>query len=259
MTTRSEARLAPNDWFVCPTSRPAADLRLICVPFAGGGASTYVEWTQTLPNTIEVQAVQPPGHESRIAEDAPESMERMVAMLSEVIPPLLDRPFALFGHSLGALVAFELAHSLRRRDHPEPSLLFVSGCRAPHLPAPRPHIHDLPDDEFAARIRSYDGTPEAIFEDPELRSLFLPILRADLTMRETYECTAPSPLGLPISAHGGLNDPIVDEAQLRAWGEQTSESFDCRLYDGGHFYLDSWESSLLHNLLSDLEATGLLS
>jgi medium-chain acyl-[acyl-carrier-protein] hydrolase len=241
-----------SDWFVCPEPLQDANLRLFCFPFAGGGASNYVTWSHQLPSSIEVRGVQLPGHESRLDEDAHTSLPPLIEGLHDVIRSFLDRPFAFFGHSLGAIIAFELVRQLRTEREPMPAVLIVSGCRGPQVPRPEPPIHTLPDDAFAERIQGFGGTPSEILQDEAMRDLFLPVLRADLAIRETYTYTDAPPLQIPIFAHGGTNDPLVRVSELRAWSEQTSASFGVWTYEGEHFFVTNKDEIVLQNVIKNL-------
>ena len=174
-------------WLVRMKPRPAARLRLLCVPYAGVGPSAYRRWSDALPSDIEVGAVHLPGREGRLREPALTGLEPLIDVTAEGLKPFLDRPFALFGHSMGALVAFELARRFRAEGWGEPTHLFVSGRRAPQVPPRHPDIAHLPDAEFVEEIRRrYNGIPDEVLRHPDLLALLLPGLRADLTLIEAY-------------------------------------------------------------------------
>jgi medium-chain acyl-[acyl-carrier-protein] hydrolase len=175
----------------------------------------------------------------------------MIQLLEQAFRPLLDRPFAFFGHSLGALISFELARQLRPRYHP--SHLFVSGRHAPQLPDPRPPIHQLPDATFVEMLQHrYQGIPKVVLQHAELMELLLPALRADLTIVETYTYTAGQPLDCPISAFGGFQDRNATRSQLAAWGEQTCCSFSLDMFPGDHFFLNDAPGPLLRAISKNL-------
>jgi medium-chain acyl-[acyl-carrier-protein] hydrolase len=169
--------------------------------------------------------------------------------------PHLERPFAFFGHSLGALVSFELARFLRREYAIRLVHLFVSSHSAPQIPDREPPIHDLPAPDFVEKIRSLDGMPEKVLENGELMALIIPILRADFSMCETYVYQDAEPLDCPISALGGLYDRYVSRADLEAWREQTSAAFSARMFPGGHFYLNRERPLLLRALAQELSGS----
>ena len=183
-------------------------------------------------------------------------MDALVGPLADAVLPGLDRPFAIFGHSMGALIGFELARRLRRLGAPEPVHLFFSARRAPHVPDPRPPLHTLPDHDLVAQLtQRYNGMPRAVLESPELLRMFVPVIRADLTLTETYDYRPEEPLACPISAFGGLDDGAVTRDDLSAWGDQTRGSFTLRMLPGGHFFLQTLRKRLLSAIVADLTGT----
>jgi medium-chain acyl-[acyl-carrier-protein] hydrolase len=148
----------------------------------------------------------------------------------------MDFPFAFFGHSLGSLISFELTRWLRRQKVPCPLQLFVSGCRVPQIPNPDPPIHQLPDVEFIEELRRFNGTPKAVLDNPELMEVFLPLLRSDMRLYETYVYDHEAPLDCPISAFGALEDEEVSREELAAWYDQTRSRFNIQMFPGDHFF-----------------------
>jgi medium-chain acyl-[acyl-carrier-protein] hydrolase len=175
------------------------------------------------------------------------------ALASALYPRFLDRPFVFFGHSLGGLLAFELARELRRRHDLLPVHLFVSGSSAPSLPYPRPPIHALPDTEFLEELRQFSGTSEEVLAHHELMALLLPALRADFAIRETYVYADEPPLDCPISAYGGVRDDRVGRDRLEAWADQTSRAFSLTVFPGDHFFLNTARPRLLQTISRELE------
>jgi medium-chain acyl-[acyl-carrier-protein] hydrolase len=209
---------------------------LFCLPFAGGGASVFREWPAGLPAGIEVCPVHLPGRESRFGEPAIGDIDALVDPLLEGLLPHLGGPFALFGHSMGGLIAFELADRLRRRGV-TPAWFFASGVRAPHLP-PRPELrHALPDDQFLAAVRQLNGAPPVLLENPEIMSLMLPTLRLDFQLAETYRYRPRPPLDCPVAAFGGRDDRDVPRADLEPWRQQTTGHFEMHVLPGDHFFI----------------------
>jgi medium-chain acyl-[acyl-carrier-protein] hydrolase len=228
-------------------------LRLFCLPYAGGSAAIYRGWPNALPSDIEVCAVRLPGREARLAEAPFRRAEDLVPTLASALEPLLDAPYALFGHSMGAIAAFELARELRRRNHPLPRRLLLSGARAPERPNPDPPIGDLPDQDFLAEVRRrYDGIPGAVLENPELVELLLPSLKADFILFETYSCREEPSLDCPISTFGGLDDPRVGEDDLRAWSRHSTRPIAVRMFPGGHFFLQEAEPAVQRAVSEEL-------
>lgn len=214
---------------------PEPGLRLFCFPHSGAGASAYRDWGKGF-GPVRVVPVQYPGHESRYGEPLHRRMAPLIERLAADLGPGLEPPFAFFGHSLGALVAFELASHLVRGGGPGPGHLFVSACRAPHVPNPFPPLYRLPDTRFREVIARLGAGAGAALEDAEFWRLFEPILRADFEISDTYECAPEPSLDCPVSAFGGRDDPFVEPAALEAWRDLTRGSFCLRLFPGGHFY-----------------------
>lgn len=229
----------PRTWFEHGKLNPQARCRLFCFPFAGSGASIFYTWSDHFPPTVEIFPVELPGHGTRLKEATTTQLSVLVQGLTDVIHPYLDRPFALFGHSMGALISFELARQLRREHALLPDYLFVSAHRAPQLADFDGHLHTLSDQDLLEQLVSLNGTPRAILEEPELMSLILPIIRADFALIETYTYQPESPLTCPIAAFGGLQDAIVSQSQVEAWHEQTVNAFALHLLPGDHFFLSS--------------------
>ncbi len=229
-----------DTWFHCRRPNPRASLRLLCFPYAGGGVPIFRAWPDLLPPEIEVWAVQLPGRDGRLREPVPDDLETLALAVTNGLGPLLDMPFACFGHSMGALLAFEFARQIRRRGQPGPTHLFVSARRAPQLPRTDTLLHTLPEGPFIEMLRQrYNGIPAAVLAEPELLQLFLPMLRADFKMIETYQYREEAPLDCPIMAFGGAQDEWALPGELTAWRAQTHRSFKMQLFPGGHFYLQA--------------------
>jgi medium-chain acyl-[acyl-carrier-protein] hydrolase len=239
-------------WFVRPRPQPQARLRLFCLPYAGGAASIFRTWSACLPPSIEVWPIQLPGRETRFHDPCLTRLDDLTAILVAVLRPHLTLPYAIFGHSMGALIGFALARRLRDEHVAQPQHLFASARRAPQIPRTDPPTYDLPEPAFLAELRRLDGTPEAVLQHDELRALMLPILRADFELNETYRYRPAPPLACPISAFGGLADPTLTRADLDLWREQTSASFRLRMVAGNHFFLQSAQAALLQAIAQDL-------
>ncbi len=242
----------PNVWFACHRPNPGASLRLFCFPYAGGGAQTFREWPDLLPPSVEVYPVQLPGRGARITEKPFTSIESLVETAAGALLPLLDKPFVLFGHSMGALVAFELARHLRRRAGLLPRKLIVSARVAPQVPDPSRPIHGLPEPELIAELRRLKGTPEELLNNAELLNLLLPTLQADLKAHETYVYESGPRLSCPIAALGGLQDDEVPGDSLQAWREQTTATFSHHLFGGDHFFLNTRQPFVLRIIAQEL-------
>ncbi len=239
-------------WVACHTPNPQARLRLFCFPYAGGGAPIFHTWSDGLPAEVEVCPVQFPGRGTRLREPPFTQLSPLVRALAQALSPLLDTPFAFFGHSLGALVSFELARQLRQQHSLEPVCLFISAHPAPQIPSSRPPMHTLPEREFLEKLRRLGGTPTEVLEHEELMQLVLPVLRADFAVYETYAYSAEFPLSCPISAFGGLHDRSVNRSDLEAWRAQTHAPFSLRMLPGDHFFLNTAKPLLLRLLSREL-------
>ena len=243
-------------WLAYYSPRPQTHLRLFCLPYAGGAASLFRAWGNHLPPTIEVCPIQLPGRENRIGEPAFTQVQPLVQAILNGLQPYLDKPFAFWGHSMGALLAFELARQLRRTHQPAPQHLFVSAHRAPHLPYPTPPIHHLPEAEFMDELRHLQGTPEAVLQHKELMQLLLPLLRCDFELVETYTYHPEAPLPCGISAFLGEQDQHVSPAEMAGWAEQTRGQFHLHQLPGDHFYLHEQRPQLLTLIHQTLHLTG---
>lgn len=244
--------MSKNPWLVVPKPLPKARMRLFCLPYAGGGTAVYNTWHRYLPDTVELVSVRLPGRESRLMERPFTQLDALLPELGAALAEVSDKPFALFGHSMGAMIAFELTRWLRREKRPLPAKLLVSGFRAPHLPPNRPPIHHLADAEFLAEMKLLGGTPQEVLEHAELLKLMLPPLRADFTLVERYVWREERPLTLPITAFGTPNDPVATPAQLAAWQQHTSGAFATRLFSGDHFYLRKQTANLLAAVTAEI-------
>jgi medium-chain acyl-[acyl-carrier-protein] hydrolase len=251
MTT---GNLVNHQWFRYWQRKPRSSLRLFCFPYAGGGASIFHTWSASLPAEIEVCPVQLPGRENRILEQPFSRIEALIHPLVQALLPYLDMPYAFFGHSMGALLSFELAHYLQRtgQGEPGPAHLFVSAFRAPHLSDPSLPIHHLPESAFIEELRRLEGTPEEVLQNKEFLHLLIPLLRADFTLCETYAYRQDVQLKCPITVFGGLQDVEVSREMLTAWGQHTSQACKQHYFAGSHFFLRAAQQSLLQIIMQDL-------
>lgn len=229
-------------WLACRERRPAAAYRLYCFPHSGGSAGEFVRWADGLPD-VEVLGLQLPGRGARLAEPA---YTRMMPLVDAIVSGVAFRgPYAFFGHSLGALVAYEVAQVLQASGFRPPDRLFVSACPAPHLPRLDPPIHRLPNRELATMIaQEYGSLPTEIAENPELMDLLLPAHRADFELVETYAYEAGDPLECPLTVVGGTEDEL-GVSELTAWAAHSTAALDLELMPGGHFYLREQQERLL--------------
>jgi len=237
--------MTSNRWLVRWRSSPEARLRLFCFPYAGGGAMAYRPWGSGISAETEVCALQLPGRESRCREAPFQRLDALIDALADALAGELDKPYAFFGYSMGALLAFELARRFRREGWPGPLFLMASARVAPQRPLRRPPLHDLPEPEFRAELRRLEGMPAALFDHQELMEIVSPLLRADFAVSDHYDYVPEPPLSCPIIAVGGDQDGWVERDDLEAWREQTTADFRCHVLSGNHFFLKSSEPELL--------------
>ena len=227
-------------------------MRLFCFPYAGGGDSIFYSWQKIIPDTIEVCPVQLPGRGARIDEPPCTEINKLVRLVGEALAPHLNKPFALFGHSMGALIGFALAHHLRREYSAQPVHLFVSGRCSPQT-RNTPIDLKLFDSALPEMLRRYNGTPAEVLENPELMELVLPILRADFALCKSYIYTPQPPFNFPITAFGGLDDHGVPRESIEGWREHTTGPFALRMLPGDHFFLNTSALPLLEAISKELE------
>lgn len=235
-------------WLIGQRPSPYAEFRLFCFPYAGGTAAAYHRWPLLAPSRIHLCGVEYPGHGIRLAEEALLTLPSLVRNLADLLEPLLDAPYAFFGHSMGGLVAFELTRTLRERGAPAPLHLFVSATAAPGTPRRRPSLHTATDQEVLAELRNLGGTPPELLADRELMAMVARTLRADYSVLGTYEYRAAAPLDVPITVFGGQSDRVVPPADLRGWRALTTVDARLRLFPGDHFFLHSAADEILQTV-----------
>ncbi len=226
----------------------------MCLPHAGGGAAPFYRWSSWLPPDIRLLPVNLPGRESRLREAAIDELPRLIEAMGQAIDPELDGPFAVAGHSMGAMLAFELARRWRRQGKRMPACLIVAACKAPQLPERLALIHGLPEGEFLAKLQQrYQGIPQEVASQKDLMRLLLPTLRADFKLVETYQYQPGLPLDCPILALAGDEDQHVTPAEVSAWREQTTGAFSLRILPGGHFFVHDAPASVVPILVRHLD------
>ena len=225
--------------------RSAPRRRLFCMPYAGGGVAAYRLWHKSLPSDIEVLAAQLPGRESRLREQPLTSIAAMVESVRPAVEAATDLPYAIFGHSMGALMAFELTAALAHSGLRAPSHLFVSARRSPDEPDPKFPVHPLPEAQFLDELQErYGAIPDAVRNEPELLELLLPVLRADIKAVETYLPTHGARVACAIDVYGGEHDTHPYPSQLPLWQRVADQPVRIRMFTGDHFYLNAHREAL---------------
>ncbi|MEU6411118.1 alpha/beta fold hydrolase [Microbispora sp. NPDC046933] len=235
-----------------PAPGSSAAVRLFCLPYAGGSAAVYRSWGAALGPRFPVTAVEYPGRGRRIREPVATSASALVDLLvAELAEDMRATPFAIFGHSLGGRLAFQLAHELGRRGLPRPRRLFVSAAAAPfHLGWGA--LHSLPEPELLAALERLGGAPAEALANREFVEFMLPVVRADLRLAETWSFLPEEPLDIPVSLLGGISDPLVPPHEMERWRGFFAGEILRRSYPGGHFYLRTEEESLLRDVSAAL-------
>jgi medium-chain acyl-[acyl-carrier-protein] hydrolase len=245
-----------SQWFVCPQPNSQAEVRLFLFPYAGGAPTAFNKWSVEFPDNVETWIAHYPGRGSRYNEPPIKELNGLVEKIDHAIQPLLDKPFVFFGHSLGGMVAFEVARRLYRSDLPQPQSLFVSACGAPHVPDPHPPIHTLPGDEFVKSLEQLNGIPSEVVNHSELMQLLLPTLRADFEAIENYQYTSDEDrLPCPIVAFGGSDDPRVSRERLEGWAAHTNASFKLRYFSGDHFFINAARESVITSIIDEIASS----
>ena len=256
---RTRARRA-GGWIAGPPPGSTPAVRLFCLPFVGGAAWAYDPWRGQLSDRVDVCAIELPGRGARLREPVFTRLEPLVDALATALAPAitgeLDVPYALFGHSMGSLVAFELARELRRRGAGEPCVLFASGGPSPRLTRRRVPLHGATDDEVIAGLRRLGGLPGEVEAEPRLLTAFLPTIRADFEVYETYEYRPEQRLSCPVVAFTGSEDDSVAKDRVLPWEQETTGPFQCHVLPGGHFFLRTAQQALLELVDRALTACG---
>jgi medium-chain acyl-[acyl-carrier-protein] hydrolase len=226
-------------WFIVPKPNPNAEIKLFCFPYAGGSSYTFQSWPQHISRNIEVVIIQPPGRGSRMFEPLYFDMNSLVNDLIQVFPEQLNKPYILFGHSLGSRVAFEILSQLSKIGCRLPIHFIASGSGGPHLMPDKDSIYHLPDKDFIAELKILNGTPKSILENKELMDLFLPLLKADFEIADNYCYSANNIFHCPITIFGGESDIEVSLLELTSWGDFFTKKTNVKMVPGNHFFIDN--------------------
>lgn len=244
-----------NRWIAGELGKVDANMRLFCFGHAGSGGAFFYPWKAPLLPDIEVCPVVLPGREMRHGEEPYTRIEHLIEPLFAALLPLTGKPFAFFGHSVGAVIAYELARRFTASYAPAPFCLFISARRAPTVPARRRPFFGLPDDEFLAAVGRMNGMRSELLEYPEVFQLFLPSLRADFEMNDTYTHLPGPSLSCPVFAFAADKDAEVRPAEMSAWAEVTDNQFEFRIFSGDHFYHKDASPTLLAAIRQGIQQT----
>ncbi|MFC9433149.1 thioesterase II family protein [Nocardia sp. NPDC057030] len=236
-------------------ARPGARLRLICLPFAGGGASVFQRMAALLPAEIETLVVQLPGREDRSREDPPSDIGRLVTACAIALRPYTTMPYALYGHCAGGLLAFEIAHEMGGRFGTWPRRLIVGEQPPPQAPPPADPLHRLPDEQLLATVRERGGLPEAVVRNAELQEFLLPMLRSEFALWENYRYRPRRPLPVPITTVRGSTGS-VDAPTLAGWAEQTDAGYSALNVEGGHYFIVGLTAAVARQIGEQLPAVA---
>lgn len=247
-----QAQDDPARWLKRFGRRGPSDARLFCFHHAGGAASMYRDWSRLMPSSIEPIAVQLPGRADRFREPPLDAMAPLVDALVEVIEPLLERPFAFYGLSMGGKVAWTLTHRLREHAMPMPSVLFLASVAAPAWQEGRANW-DVRTEDLVRYLREMGGTPPEVLEQPEFLASLLPTLRADLTLVDTFQFRATTPLDVPIRAFAGVDDVEGSPERMSGWRAETCGRFDLDVVPGGHFFDPAGERQVIRTVADDVQ------
>ena len=252
--------MSPVDrWLAIPQPVTNARLNLLTLPYAGSGATIFYKWAKPLAvHGIQLAPIMLPGRESRLGEPLYRDVKRLANDLAEALAPVASKPWALYGHSMGAVIAYEFLCALRDQGLPGPQHLFVSGRNAPNFPWKLGDMDALSDAEFIEKINHMFGAiPDSVKNSPELLEIFVPILKADFALLEKYDFEASTALECPISVLDGIDDDWTQSEKIHAWKNFTTQSFDYQVFEGDHFFIQSMTDEVIQHMVARLSASTL--
>ncbi|UCG70212.1 MAG: thioesterase [Thermoplasmata archaeon] len=237
-SAEEKLNVTQNPWFYVPKPNCKAKLKLFCFPYAGGTAEIYYAWPYDLPEEIEMLAIHYPGHIPRSNERLFTRISKLVEAISGEIVRYTDKSYAFFGHSMGALVAYELSRRFASEGRKMPEYLFLSARRAPHIPVIHPHMHKLTKEEWISVMRCFNMVPEEVIKNMKLLEKILPVIKADFEMVETWQFDAQTPpLDIPVCVFGGINDNLAPKKDIEAWEKMTRKKFNAYFFPEKHFFI----------------------
>ncbi len=237
-----------NSWFRIHKPKPTAKYRLFCFPYAGGDSNIFRTWPESTQEDVELVCLQMSGRSDRMTEPAIRTMNELVNIILPKLVPFFDKPFAFCGHSMGARLAFELTHTLIKRDLNLPSALIFSGSKAPDKPRSETKIFDMTDDQFIEELRASGGTPDLVLQNQELMEMFLPMLRADYEIVDGYAPSHTHLLNIPTVVLNSPDDYLCAGKQQEYWQKHFENKIDYILMSGGHFFINDSRNEFLSHL-----------
>ena len=237
-----------SNWFKIYNTNPNPKLRLFCFPYAGGSAQIFSEWSDKLPSSVDLFAIQAPGRGRRFSEQPIGCLKSKMQILHKEILPYTDVPYMFIGHSNGALLAYELARELQKSGNCNLKHIVISAKRAPHLPSIKEPIHDLEQTQFIAKLKEYDFTPDEVLENDELMELFSPMLRADFSLSETHSFDKDTPLESDVSLFWGNQDEDVPLNDILAWKDLIKGRTNTVEFYDGHFFITKSQELFLQEI-----------
>lgn len=247
-----------NSWLQFISTKPNAKLRLFCFHYSGGNATVFSSWAKSFPDDIELCAIQLPGRMNLMHLQPFQQFDDLIQPLCEqLLPYLREKPFAFFGHSLGALIGYSLSHYLLEQYRLSPQMLMISACASPSIRKSGEPIHLLPENAFMEKLNAYHDMDNAdvrqLFQNREFMQFMMPILRADFSLSATYKYIKKHPFGFPIYAYGGDDDSQVSLDEIKAWNCETTSRFEYSFFSGDHFFMNKQQVVFLKTLISDLQ------
>jgi medium-chain acyl-[acyl-carrier-protein] hydrolase len=243
-----------NDILIRNEDRPNAQLRLFCFTFAGSSAQVFFDWNDYAPEWLEISGFELPGHGRRLVDSKlVETHAEAAVLIADALSPMLDQPYALYGHCLGGILAYEATRVLSSRGERQPVHLFTSGARGPHLGIPIADVEAMNDEQFIEHFSQVYGAPISLLNDPYMRPLLLPMMRTAARMTQRYRYAPGPPVTYNITAVAGEQDPYVQMCHLEGWRQHTTANVVTRLYPGGHFFFIESASRIIADLSEQLE------
>lgn len=237
--------VSEKKWCVTYKKNPKAILRIFCFPYSGGGASAYFPWIDKLSSSLELVSIQLPGRENRFHEPLVSNLDVIIAELCKEFERYKEKPFIVFGHSLGALLCYEFVKGVHKLYNTYPKHMFISASKAPHMPFRIKKLSHLSDVQVIKELSVYGGIDQTLKENIQILKIFLPIFRNDFSIGENYSYRKFTPFPFNITVFHGVNDPTVKEEEINAWQKYTTGHFESFSFEGGHFFIKNKQDEIL--------------